>query len=241
MPPAAMSGGEPVLMSQCLEVCQALASMGQTISFSLKLGSTFSFNLDTRSKATNFNEIVKKKNKPSPSTVKRNKKRMEKFIEKKKTSSLETIPQVVSVKSTDLPTVDATGDSLVVPAVKTVDRDIPGNLPDVPLVLKDNLLEKTKCEECGFISKSSRGLKVHESTQHRISQVDGANDQEDTKSKQTQTDDACPFCKDLIESKEVHNVSRFCPKNKVAQTIALYQIYGYQNIGHSQGFPANQF
>ena len=166
---------------------------------------------------------------------------MEKFIEKKKSSFLESIPQVVSVTSTDLSTVDATGESLVVPAVKTNDRGIPGNLPDVPLVLKDNLHEKTKCEECGFIAKSSRGQKFHESTQHRISQVDGANDQEDIKSKQTQTDETCSFCKDIIESKEVHNVSGFCPKKKEAQTTALFQRYEYQNIGHSQGFPASQF
>ena len=83
----------------------------------------------------------------------------------------------------------------------------------------DNLLEKTKYEECEFIAKSSRGLKVHQSTQHRISQVDGANDQEENKSKQTQTDETCPFCQDIIESKEVHNVRGCCPKNKEAQTI----------------------
>mgnify|MGYP007095145959 CR=1 FL=1 len=34
-------------MSQYLDFCQALASMGQTISFSLTLGSTFYFNLGT--------------------------------------------------------------------------------------------------------------------------------------------------------------------------------------------------
>ena len=120
-------------------------------------------------------------------------------------------------------------------------KSVPGDFPDVPLVLKENLQDQTKCEECGFIAKSSRGMKVHHSTQHRIPQVDCANDDEETKSKQTQTDETCPFCQDLIESKDVHNVSGFCPKNKEAQTIALYQRYGYQNIGHSQGFPASQF
>ena len=62
---------------------------------------------------------------------------------------------------------DATGESLVAPAVKTINRGFPGNLPDMLLVIKDNLHEKAKCEECGFIAKSSCGLKVHESTQHR--------------------------------------------------------------------------
>ena len=42
-----MSVGEPFLVSQYLDFCQALASMGQTISFSLTLGDTFYFNLGT--------------------------------------------------------------------------------------------------------------------------------------------------------------------------------------------------
>ena len=42
-----MSVGEPSLVSQYLDFCQALASMGQTISFSLILGDTFYFNLGT--------------------------------------------------------------------------------------------------------------------------------------------------------------------------------------------------
>ena len=43
----AISGGDPALVSQWHNLCQALASMGQTISFSLTLGSTIYFNLDT--------------------------------------------------------------------------------------------------------------------------------------------------------------------------------------------------
>ena len=42
-----MSVGEPSLVSQYLDFCQALASMGQTISFSLTLDDTFYFNLGT--------------------------------------------------------------------------------------------------------------------------------------------------------------------------------------------------
>ena len=47
MAPSTMSGGEPALVSQCMDFCQALASIEPTISFSLTLGSTFYFNLDT--------------------------------------------------------------------------------------------------------------------------------------------------------------------------------------------------
>ena len=42
-----MSVGEPYIVSQYLDFCQALASIGQTISFSLTLGDTFYFNLGT--------------------------------------------------------------------------------------------------------------------------------------------------------------------------------------------------
>ena len=40
--------GESSLVSQYRDFCQALASMGQTISFFLTLGSTFYFNLGTK-------------------------------------------------------------------------------------------------------------------------------------------------------------------------------------------------
>ena len=70
-------------MTQCLEFLQALASKGQTISFYLTLGSTFSFNLVTRRKATSPSEIVTQTKKPLPSTVEWIRKRMPNFNEKK--------------------------------------------------------------------------------------------------------------------------------------------------------------
>ena len=70
-------------MSQCLEFCQALASMGQTISFSVTLGSTFAFNLDTRMKSTCSVIKTSKKKKPSPSTLRRNLQRKEMFLKQK--------------------------------------------------------------------------------------------------------------------------------------------------------------
>ena len=39
------------LVSKCMDFCQALASQGQTFHFSLNMGPTFSFSLDTRGKA----------------------------------------------------------------------------------------------------------------------------------------------------------------------------------------------
>ena len=83
MATSTLSGGEPVLLKQCLDFCQALANNGQTISFSLTIGSTFSFNLDTREKATSPVEKMIKKKKPSPSTLRRNLLRKEQFLKKK--------------------------------------------------------------------------------------------------------------------------------------------------------------
>ena len=79
---------EFVIENKCLELCQALATYGQKFSFSLNIGSNFSFSLDTRemltsldaSKVTTLQKGMKKK--LSPSQVKRNLKRKEDFFEK---------------------------------------------------------------------------------------------------------------------------------------------------------------
>ena len=85
-----MAGKENVdtpLLSKCLEFCQALANQGQVFNFSVAIGPTFTFSLDTRSKAV-VNQVVKKK-KPSPSTLRRNAKRRELYLAKKRTSDFQ--------------------------------------------------------------------------------------------------------------------------------------------------------
>jgi hypothetical protein len=70
------------LASKCMDFCQALISQGQVFNFSLSVGPTFSFSLDTtRSKAP------RTKKKPSPSTLRRNARRREEFKAKKQQSS----------------------------------------------------------------------------------------------------------------------------------------------------------
>ena len=84
-----MAGKENVdtpLLSKCLEFCQALANQGQVFNFSVAIGPTFTFSLDTRSKAV-VNQVVKKK-KPSPSTLRRNAKRREQYLAKKRQKSV---------------------------------------------------------------------------------------------------------------------------------------------------------
>ena len=68
------------LASKCMDFCTALASQGQTFHFSLNMGPTFSFSLDTRGKAT----IGPVKKQESPSTQRRNARRREEFLSKKR-------------------------------------------------------------------------------------------------------------------------------------------------------------
>ena len=75
----AMSEDKSALASQCMAFCQALASKGQTFSFTLSAGSSFTFSLDTRG---NGSSILSKKRK-SPSTQRRNARRRAEFLAKK--------------------------------------------------------------------------------------------------------------------------------------------------------------
>ena len=77
---AAVGEGDSSLATQCMAFCQALTGQGKVIQFSLNIGSTFSFTLDTRCK-----EILDSspKKKDSPSTLRRNAKRRAEFLKKK--------------------------------------------------------------------------------------------------------------------------------------------------------------
>ena len=67
------------LATQCMAFCQALASKGQIFSFTLKVGSSFAFSLDTRGNGTS--SLTKKRK--SPSTRRRNARRRAEFLAKK--------------------------------------------------------------------------------------------------------------------------------------------------------------
>ena len=69
------------LASKCMDFCQALASQGIPFHFSLNMGPDFTFSLDTRGKAEAV-PVVKKK--VSPSTQRRNARRREEFLLKKR-------------------------------------------------------------------------------------------------------------------------------------------------------------
>ena len=78
---AAMSVSEEdaKLASQCLDLCQTLAGKSLAFSFSLTVGSSFSFSVDTRGKEVS----TLQKKKKTPSTLRRDARRREEFLRKK--------------------------------------------------------------------------------------------------------------------------------------------------------------
>ena len=76
--------GATDLANKCLDFCQALSSQGTAFKFSLAMGSDFSFSLDTRVLASDTQAKIPPKKKPSPSTLRRNARRREVFLSKKR-------------------------------------------------------------------------------------------------------------------------------------------------------------
>ena len=77
---AAVAGGNSSLATQCLDLCQTLASQGMEFTFSVNIGPSFIFALDTRKKTSEVKPLGKR---PSPSTLRRNASRREAFLKKK--------------------------------------------------------------------------------------------------------------------------------------------------------------
>ena len=82
---------DAMLASQCLDFCQMLTGKSITFSFSLTTRTGFSFSVDTRGKEALAS--MKKKKKPTPSTLKRNARRREEFLKKKFNASPEKSSQ----------------------------------------------------------------------------------------------------------------------------------------------------
>ena len=79
---AVVNESDSSLTNKCLELCHALAGQGKDFKFSLTIGSTFTFSLDSRE----GKETPPTRKKKSPSSLRRNAKRREDFLKKKPTS-----------------------------------------------------------------------------------------------------------------------------------------------------------
>ena len=83
------------LLSKCLDFCQALSSKGQAFNFSVAIGPDFTFSMDTRSKAASPG--IKKK--ASPSTLRRNARRREEYLQRKQNLSTVNSTEEVEIVS----------------------------------------------------------------------------------------------------------------------------------------------
>ena len=136
----AMLGKEDksALVSQCLDFCQTLATKSLTFSFTLTLGDSFSFSVDTSGKEALVSKAKKKK---TPSTLRRNARRRAEFLKKKledSTGDASSHREHVSVE-------EAVGKQ----AEKVVDKTM------------------FKCDQCDNIFKSENGLKIHVGKSHK--------------------------------------------------------------------------
>ena len=128
------------LLSQCLDFCQTLAAKSLTFSFTLTLGNSFSLSLDSSGKeALAFKGKRKKK---TPSALKRDARRREKFLKKK----LEVSTVDISLQSKDISEEENVGKQV---AEKALDE------------------KAFKCEQCDTIFKSENGLKIHVGKTHK--------------------------------------------------------------------------
>ena len=86
----------------------------------------------------------------------------------------EVITNVPGESAVEIPPKSVHNDKSDATLLEVFTDGVPSDSLDVPLVCEDAIDDNTKCEQCGFHSKSSHELKVHIRTQHRISQIDGA-------------------------------------------------------------------
>ena len=65
-------------------------------------------------------------------------------------------------------------------------------VPEITKVAEEHLLSTVsfKCDQCGFLGVSEKGLKQHTRLKHRISQMDGQDDFEESESVKS----PCPLC-----------------------------------------------
>ena len=82
----AVGESDSSLANKCLDLCQTLASQGKDFNFSISIGSAFSLSLNSRELVPALDTKSKttaKKKMPSPSTIRRNARRRQEFLNKK--------------------------------------------------------------------------------------------------------------------------------------------------------------
>ena len=93
------------LVSQCLDLCQTLVGKSVTFSFSLTIGSSFSFSVDTREKEALVPQTLSQRKKKTPSTLRRDARRREELLKKKLNTStvISSESEQASAKEAEVP------------------------------------------------------------------------------------------------------------------------------------------
>jgi DNA-directed RNA polymerase subunit RPC12/RpoP len=227
------------MVNKCLEFCQALINQGQSIAFSLTIGSNFSFSLDARKdsssletrrksstletrKATMIQEGEVKKKKLSPSQVRRNLKRKEDF-HKKKSEQFER-------ENCDLE----------VPMFKCAHCDNTF-MSEIDLKIhmecshkQEDPMLSYKCDQCENTFKSETDLKYHTETKNMkedyletIEQFDGSSDMKSADQEETHGSFKCNKCEKYLEDKQMLDLLYDTPPQSVYHPVAgVAKYYG---------------
>ena len=174
------------LASQCLALCQTLASQGRGVHFSLTIGSSFAFSLDTKDvvKVT----APKARKKPSPSTQRRNLRRRNEFLASKEAQS----PAKANLNGDDKHDEDV---------LETKTRDC--KHVENPAI---------SCDICGHTTMTENGLKHHKKKEHElpelpcnIPQLDGGIGEPFRHEESNIAKNCCPLCYDDAVSLETES------------------------------------
>ena len=134
------SEDELSLVSQCLALCQTLAGQGKAFSLSVTVGSTFTFSLDSKEAAS----LPKKKKRSSPSTIRRDAARRERFLKGKVESSSR------------------------VNAPNPIQRPLVVFQNSLPFSAMKAELESSKCDQCDDRFVSKHELICHIEVAHKV-------------------------------------------------------------------------
>ena len=168
------SESDSSLAIQCLGLCQTLARQGQAFSLNIKVGTTFVFSLDTRKI---HEPPMRTRKKPSPSTLRRNAKRRQKFLESKEADKASNNQDTENVIGHSSVAEKATEEDFFVCESKEPDKSSSDQdteiITDCDIVAEQAAEDTFSCKVCEAKLKSSIGLRIHMRRKHLIPQIDG--------------------------------------------------------------------
>lgn len=208
-------------LTNCLEFSRKLVSSGKEFKFFVKIGNSFVFNLSSKESGTSSSINENRKKKPSPSTKRRNAVRLHEFLEKKNTSTKETLEcdgQVQNTRSknwmnNDKETFQCNQYKLQNMSEKELSEHMKAK----------HSKEYFRCDQCDSQFENEKGLKSHQGKKHKLTsspipQVDGQMDEIDV---------------DMVSKKKLDKkVEEESPKNSKSQNLYSCKNFKFKCEGH---------